>query len=201
MKKFGMTMVFSSLALMCLTMKVQAQDAGAGIDQEEMMKNWQAFMTPGDEHALLKEREGSWDLTIKMWMDPSTPPTVSEGTAVLKMIMGGRYLVDHTKTAFEGMPFEGMSVVGYDNMKKRFVSNWIDNMGTGFMLGHGTYDAASKTFAYEMMGPDVMTGKYEKMRSVEKSISKDKWVTEMFRTLPDGKETKSMEITYTRSKS
>lgn len=38
MKKFGMTMVFSSLALMCLTMKVQAQDAGGhrsrGDDEE-----------------------------------------------------------------------------------------------------------------------------------------------------------------------
>jgi hypothetical protein len=51
-----------------------------------------------------------------------------------------------------------------------------------------------------MMGPDVMSGKYEKMRSVEKTISKDEWVTEMFRTLPDGTESKTMEITYQRAK-
>jgi hypothetical protein len=200
MKKFGMTVLLSSLALMCLTMQVQAQDAAAGIDQEEMMKKWQAFMTPGEEHALLKEREGTWNMTIKMWMDPSAPPTVSEGSSVVKMIMGGRYLVDHTKSTFDGMPFEGMSIVGYDNMKKKFVSNWIDNMGTGILSGHGTYDESTKTFNYEMKGPDVMTGKYEKMRSIEKLLSKDEWVTEMFRVLPDGKEIKSMEITYKRAK-
>jgi hypothetical protein len=200
MKKFAMTVLFSSLALVFLTMQLQAQDAGAGIDQEEMMKKWQAFMTPGDEHALLKEREGTWNMTVKMWMDPSAPPTVSEGTSVLKMIMGGRYLVDHTKSTFDGMPFEGMSVVGYDNMKKKFVSNWIDNMGTGIMSGQGTYDKSTKTLNYEMMGPDVMSGKYEKMRSVEKLLSKDEWVAEMFRVLPDGKEIKSMEITYKRVK-
>jgi hypothetical protein len=186
--------------LVFLTMQLQAQDAGAGIDQEEMMKKWQAFMTPGDEHALLKEREGTWNMTVKMWMDPSAPPTVSEGTSVLKMIRGGRYLVDHTKSTFDGMPFEGMSVVGYDNMKKKFVSNWIDNMGTGIMSGQGTYDKSTKTLNYEMMGPDVMSGKYEKMRSVEKLLSKDEWVAEMFRVLPDGKEIKSMEITYKRVK-
>jgi hypothetical protein len=109
-------------------------------------------------------------------------------------------LVDHTKSTFDGMPFEGMSIVGYDNMKKKFVSNWIDNMGTGILSGHGTYDESTKTFNYEMKGPDVMTGKYEKMRSIEKLLSKDEWVTEMFRVLPDGKEIKSMEITYKRAK-
>ena len=73
-------------------------------------------------------------------------------------------------------------------------------MGTGMMPAHGTYDESTKTFAYDTTGPNVMTGKYEKMRSTEKSLGKDKWVAEMYKTLPDGKEFKTMEITYTRVK-
>ena len=98
------------------------------------------------------------------------------------------------------MPFEGMAVVGYDNMKKKFVSIWIDNMGTGLMASQGTYDESTRTVTYDVEGPDVMTGKYEKMRSLEKLISKDKWVTEMYTVMPDGKDFKTMEITYTRVK-
>ena len=30
-----------------------------------------------------------------------------------------------------GMPFNGLSLEGYDNAKKEFTSIWIDNMGTG----------------------------------------------------------------------
>ncbi len=185
------------ITLACTAAQLQAQETA--VDEEELMKRWEAFMTPGDNHALLKKREGNWELTIKMWMDPSAPPTVSTGTSVVKMIMGDRYLVDHTKSTFNGMPFEGMAIVGYDNMQKKFVSNWIDNMGTGFLLGYGTYDESTKTFTYEMMGPDLMSGKYEKMRSVEKIISDDQWVTEMVRVMPDGKEIKSMEVTYKRA--
>ena len=29
------------------------------------------------------------------------------------------------------MQFKGMGVEGYDNVKKKFVASWIDNMGTG----------------------------------------------------------------------
>jgi len=29
------------------------------------------------------------------------------------------------------MMFKGMGMEGYDNVKKKFVASWIDNMGTG----------------------------------------------------------------------
>ncbi len=201
MKKLGPTLLFSSVvAFLGLAMQVQAQDAAPGIDEEAMMEKWQAFMTPGAEHELLKERVGKWDMKITMWMAPGAPASESEGTTTLSMIMGDRYLLDRTSSSFDGMPFEGMSIVGYDNMKKKFVSIWIDNMGTGLMQSEGTYDKSTKTLTFDTMGPDVMTGKYEKMRSVEKIISKDKWIVEMYKAMPDGKDFKTMEITYTRTK-
>ena len=30
--------------------------------------------------------------------------------------------------------FKGMSIDAYDNVKQKFVSTWIDNMGTGVMM-------------------------------------------------------------------
>ena len=41
-----------------------------------------------------------------------------------------------------------MAVEGYDNVKKKFLASWIDNMGTGIMNLEGTYDAATKSLTY-----------------------------------------------------
>ena len=54
------------------------------------------------------------------------------------------------------MQFKGMGVEGYDNVKKKFVSSWIDNMGTGIQFSEGTYDPATKTFTlHERNGNDA----------------------------------------------
>ena len=94
------------------------------------------------------------------------------------------------------MEFKGMAVEGYDNVKKKFVSTWIDNMGTGIMHLEGTYDADAKTFTY--------TGEYEpmpgmktRMREVIKVTDKNHRTFEFFEDR-GGKEVRTMEINYTR---
>ena len=42
------------------------------------------------------------------------------------------------------MSFTGMAIEGYDNVKKKFVSSWIDNMGTMILNSEGTYDPAAQ---------------------------------------------------------
>ena len=76
---------------------------------------------------------GEWNEEVTMWMAPGAPPTVSKATAKNEMIMGGRYQLSKSTGTMMGMPFEGMSTVGYDNAKKQFTSTWIDNFGTGTM--------------------------------------------------------------------
>src|SRR5437588_9335257 len=89
--------------------------------------------------------------------DPNAKPAESKGTAVRKSIMDGRFsIMDVTgKMEMPGpdgkkkeMTFKGMGVEGYDNVKKKFVGSWIDNMGTGIAFSEGTYDPATKTFTY-----------------------------------------------------
>ena len=95
------------------------------------------------------------------------------------------------------MPFEGMQLMGYDNIKKKHVSVWIDSMSTGITQMEGTYDEATKTLTMTGQTDDPIAGP-TKMRSVTREVSKDKCVMEMYQTGPDGKEQKCMEVTYTR---
>jgi len=200
----GAALVVTTAAI---TSQVVSQNAGKdqppqmSPEEAAMMQKWEEFMTPNENHKRLEFKVGKWNGTIKMWMDPASPePTVSTGTTEYKWIMDGRYLVDDTKSEFMGQPFVGHAISGYDNLKKKYIWLWIDNMGTGFMVGEGSYDTASKTFTYTYEHPDLMAGKYNKGRSTERMIDKDNWVSEMYGPGPDGKEHKMMEITYTRAK-
>jgi hypothetical protein len=183
----------------CVRGVASAQESKtASADQEAIMAKWMEFMTPGAEHELLKYKEGNWKMKMEMWVTPGTEPTVTEGTSEMKLIMGGRYLLDTTKSTYNNMPFEGMGIVGYDKLKKKFVSVWIDNMGTGLLPGTGTYDPASKTYSYTTMAPDVTAGDYKQGRTVERIVNENEWVVEMYDTTPDGKEFVTLKGVYTR---
>ena len=175
------------------------QDAAA--HEAEMMEKWMAFATPGDAHKVLDPRTGKWNFAVKFWHTPDAPPGESTGTSETKWIMDGRYLHDETHGSFEGQPFHGMGISGYDNLKKKYFGTWIDNMGTGLMVSEGTYDPAKKTITYESNSPDVMAGKYVKGRIVERYDSRDAWTMEMYGPDPtSGKEFKMMEIAYKRAR-
>lgn len=169
-------------------------------DSATMMKNWQEYMTPGKAHEQLKNSSGKWTAEITTWMAAGAPPTKSIGTEESKMIMDGRYQEAHVKSTFGGMPFEGMSIIGFDNAKKAYISTWIDNMGTGFMNMEGTYDSTSKSIT--MLGTclDPMTGKQTEVREIVRFIDNDHHFVEMFSKGADGKEFKNMEMSYSRKK-
>ena len=175
---------------------------------EEMMKQMMEMSKLNENHKLLADMNGSWNYAIKMWMspDPNAPPQESKGTATRKSVMDGRYFVmDVTgKMQMPGeggkmkdMQFKGMAVEGYDNMKKKFVSSWIDNMGTGIQFSEGTYDPATKTFTFNME-MEMMPGMKTPVREVLKVTDKDHMMLEWYENR-GGQEKKTMEIAYTRA--
>lgn len=175
--------------------------------EAEMMQMMMEMSKLNDNHKLVATMAGTWDYTVKFWMAPGAPPNESKGTATRKTIMDGRYLTgDYSgKMSMPGadgkmhdLDFKGMSLDGYDNGKKKFISSWCDNMGTGIMLSEGTYDAISKTFTYnsEM---EMMPGMKTQVREAVKLVDNDHEVFEYFETQA-GHETKTMEIACTRKK-
>ena len=154
-------------------------------------------MTPGDVHKMIAASNGTWNEDVTIWMAPDAPPSKSTATAENKMIMGGRYQESTTTGSLNGMPFEGQNLLAYDNAKKVFYSNWIDNMGTGMMQMQGTWDAATKTINFTGTTVDAMTGKDMNIRETFTIIDNNTQMMTMYAT-HDGKEFKSMEIKFTR---
>jgi hypothetical protein len=173
----------------------------------EEMKQMMELAKLNENHKLLASMAGTWSYTVKMWMDPKGTPSESTGTAVRKSIMDGRYLTGDYSGKFKmpgadgkmaEMNFKGMSMDAYDNVKKKFVNGWVDNMGTGIMIAEGTYDDATKTFTYTGEF-EMMPGMKAKIREVIKMTDKDHMAMEYYEDRGQG-ENKTMEITYKRGK-
>jgi hypothetical protein len=186
----------------------QPAPPGGQPNPQEMMKQMMDMSKLNENHKMLSEMNGNWNYTIKMWMnpDPNAKPQESKGTASRKSIMGGRYFtMDVTgKLQMPGqdgkmkdMQFKGMAVEGYDNVKKKFVSSWIDNMGTGIQYSDGTYDPASNTFTFTSE-IEMMPGMKTPVREVLKMTDKDHMMLEWYENR-GGQEKKTMEIAYTRA--
>lgn len=100
-----------------------------------------------------------------------------------------------------GMPFEGISTVGYDNYTKEFVSTWVDNMSTMIMVAKGTWDDATKSINMTSKMKNPANGLDCTIREVVKIVDGNNEVMEMYGPDPKtGKEFKMMEIKYTRKK-
>src|SRR5438105_4789045 len=178
-------------------------------DMQKMMVQMMEMSKLNENHKLLSSLDGDWDYTIKFWMNPnpSAPPQESKGTAIRKSIMGGRYVTMDVSGKMQmpgedGKPkdvmFKGMGMEGYDNVKKKFVASWIDNMGTGIEFSEGTYDPATKSFTYtaEMEPvPGVKTAIREVIKVTDNNHMSLEWYENQ-----GGQEKKTMEINYTKKK-
>lgn len=167
--------------------------------QKAMMEAYQKAAAPGEAHKHLAEMAGSWKTTTKAWMSPGAAPMESTGTCENKMILGDRFLHQECSGQDMGMgPFQGMGITGYDNNKKQYEATWVDNMGTAIITATGQADASGKVHTFKGTYFDPAMGKNKKFRWVSRMIDDSHMSFEFYDQGPDGKEYKSMELTYTK---
>ena len=168
-------------------------------EKAAQMEKMAALMAPGEAHKVLEPFAGKWTYTSKFWMSPGAPAEESTGTSQDDLIYGGRFLMQVVKGTMDGKPFEGLGFTGYDNIKKEYVSVWLDGIATGLMTSSGQYDAATKTITETGVNSCPLTGeKDRKGRSVVTLVDNDHKTYNSYAAGPDGKENKMMEISYTR---
>jgi len=194
-----MRKLFALAALgMLVAISAFAADAPSA-DQQAMMEKMTKAATPGAPHAMLAKMAGEWTATVKFQMDPSQPWQTSTGTSVVTVLMDGRYIQESNTSVMMGQPFSGQGLTGYDNVIGKYVSTWIDNMGTGIMTSIGTADASGKVINWSGTMSDPITGKPTKERMVTTFTDDNHHTFDMYTTPPGAKkEMKTMTIEYVR---
>ena len=114
------------------------------MDPQAMMELYKTLATPGEPHKQLANLAGSWTTKTKSWMEPGKPPMESTGSAEMKTLLDGRFLQQEFTGEMMGQPFSGMGIEAYDNLRKKYVSVWIDTMGTGIFMMVGAFARSSR---------------------------------------------------------
>jgi uncharacterized protein DUF1579 len=199
-------MRFTSLMLTCLCLVMLAVPASAGdkksekqMDPQAMMETYKKLAMPGEPHKQLASLAGSWTTKTKSWMEPGKPPMESTGACEYQVLLDGRYVQQKCTGEMMGQPFTGIGTHGYDNVSKKYVTTWIDSMGTGIFFMDGTASPDGKTVTLQGSHADPFEGTM-KHRAVWKFVDANTQIFEMYGEHGHGEEVKVMEITYSRKR-
>jgi Protein of unknown function (DUF1579) len=189
----------TTLCLMLTISPALAKEKKAGkqIDPQAMMELWKQAAMPGEPHKQFATLAGSWTTQTKEWMEPGKPPMESAGTAEMKMLLDGRFLYQEFNSQMMRQPFNGIGIDGYDNIRKKYVTAWMDSMGTGIFIMEGTASSDGKTITLRGSHPEPGGGKMSH-RAIWKLIDNNTQQFDMYGAHHGHKETKMMEIVYRR---
>lgn len=196
----GILLLTSSGVIFAADEAMMNKEAPMSPEQQAMMERMKEYSTPNQNHDVLKSLAGTWKTKVEFWMDPQGQPEVSEGTSEAQMILDDHFLEQIYSGTVMGKPFEGRGIYGYDNIRKEYTGIWFDNMATGIMISAGQYDAATKTMKDEgNMSCPITNETHRWYRSVTTIADDDHYTYETFMKDKDGKEFRSMLISYTRA--
>ena len=153
----------------------------------------QELPKPGQHHASLREFVGTWDAVMDM------NGQKSKATSTYKSICDGMWVESDFQGDLGGIKFQGRGIDGYDLTKKKYVSVWVDSMGSAPMQLEGDYDGSGKTMI--MTGESTgIDGKPQKVKTVTDVKDKDRFTFKMYMVAPNGEEQLTFTIDYTRRK-
>jgi uncharacterized protein DUF1579 len=165
---------------------------------DEVAKKWLAFRTPGAPHKRLEALVGKWDYRLKLWTKADAPPGEFSGVTEIRWVLGNRFVQMESSGKFLDLPFNSLWLLGYDNNKKKYVSCYLDNVGTGLYPAEGSTGPGENAITLVTHMDDWYSGEHGRAFSyVIRTTSRDAWMFEMT-DVASGERT--MEVTYTRQK-
>ena len=162
---------------------------------EDMMAGMMKLSTPNEHHAELMETVGNWTAKTSFVMDPAAPPTEGPASMTVKSLLDGRHVMSHFKMDFMGQPFEGYSIMGYDNAHDEYNSVWMDSMSTKITYMTGNKDENGDIV---MLGTSSTPMGDNPMKIITSKSDDGTMVDKFYDQMPDGTWFNSGTITYTR---
>jgi hypothetical protein len=151
----------------------------------------------GPMNEVLRQREGTWDVTMEIRASPNSARIVSKGTQTNKLAVGGVWLVSDFEGEIGRHPLNGHAITGFDPQKSKYEGVWVDSAGRHITLVEGTYNSSKKTFQTTSLENDT-NGKANAVTGVQRFVGTDTDFVTLFSRGPDDKTSQSMTITYRR---
>ena len=192
----------TALAGVVLSLAVSAagqEKATKTPSDEAIARALENAMTPGEGQKRLEFLVGTFDVKVRVWLDPSKPPVESSATAVSTWVLGNRYVQQMLSGYIGDEPWSGISYAGFDNVTKKYVSTYMDTGSTGMEWYTGTLDAAGTHGRMTATIADEVTGKPKTLELRLTIAANGDRVTELWEE-DRGKMVKVVELQFSRKK-
>jgi hypothetical protein len=165
-------------------------------DADGGMARWMATMKPGPAHERLKELIGTYEVTMRMSMGPE-----AKGTSEITWFAEGKWLQESWSVPMMGHESKGLTILGYDNFKERYVWTKVDSLQTTLPQASGHFDQSGDNLILWGTIDEPMTPEQDKqVKYVYRGFGKDKFVLEVHDMMIGETNTKVLELEYVRKK-
>jgi hypothetical protein len=149
------------------------------------------------QHAVLQQRVGTWDATLRS-RDFSGAEITTTGKLTVRK-HSEFHTVEDCEADFMGQKMLGHGVASWCPLRKQFVVSWTDSMTPVPVLLTGSYDEKKRELVMtgECFCP---TGKLARCRAVTAFHDDQHFEYTFFATAPDGQQVEVLHIDYRRSK-
>jgi hypothetical protein len=141
----------------------------------------------------LKAEAGVFDATLRLVTDPAAPPMVMTGTLTAKLVCAGKWLIQD----YASDTFHGHGILGWDPVRKKFVSARVDDESPTLKIGEGVGSEDGRTRTMTIESTDAK-GQLIRMREVNVLDGPDAQTFTLYRQGADGTETEALSIQYKR---
>ena len=184
MKKIlsGIVLLFLPLALLQAQTGKEPDEATSGT-------------TLSETHRFLSGYEGTW---TEEWSAPGAEAEKFTFTAVINMILGGRYLQCSQTGEAGNKAFEGLLTLGYDNNTGKFSMIVINTMSTATLVLEGRWKEPGKSILLNGTATHPDDKHTIALRQVITFADKDNFGIESYEGNEQGEYSKNMEYRFSR---
>ena len=154
---------------------------------------------PGKIHEQLARMAGDYTTVSKFMMKPGDPGRETQGSAKLKTILGGRFIMEETEGSLLGQKNSGFHLLGYNNGAGQYEGTWAYTGSTALMNLKGSSKDDGKTIELAATYEQIK-GTVTNLTVVIRQIDDDHLVVALIAKGPDGKQGPTLETSYTRKK-
>ena len=169
------------------------------VDLEEGMRKWTESGTPGPQHEWLARRIGTYEITMRTWMDPAAPPQETTGTSTIVDVMDGRFIEDTVTSTMMGKPFVTRNTMGFSHVQNQFVATSISSHSTDILTSVGALDRAGTRISFFGHMNEPMTGEINKPVRYDLTVLSDDEQRVEISEIVYGEPFKVVEIEYRRT--
>jgi len=154
----------------------------------------------GDQHKILDAFVGHWKSKVPpSQAGPTITVKAEELTADGKLVMGGRFAQVSQQGVRDGQPFEGMMLVGFDEVVNRYTAMWVDTSSNAIIHSVGTFDAAKKQLTMTAHFSAPATRRLTIEKRVITFVDASHWTYEEYVAHAVGeKETRTKSLTFNK---